>query len=228
MKQRLLIALLTVFVFAAGFVARMMTESDVSVPPPPALGSEFMRSTNGDATHFTEKKPAAKPAFDRAKLVAEIEALRPQIEAYRARLDAIDADYEKAFVRVLDSGQRRIYDQKLADYQKRRAERDAKAAAAPPPPPLTDEEIAKLRQRPFEVAFWKVSYTGRLEQMVKDYKLDATQREQVAKLLRGRRDSFLALVDSTPPPTFKLTALVTSVQRLAEPGQPSVAPTPSK
>lgn len=224
MKQRLLIALLTVLVFAAGFVARMMTENDESVPPPPALGGEFVRPANGDAAHAADKKATPRSAFDRAKLVAEIEQLRPQIEAYRARLDAIDAEYDKAFVALLTPEQRKIYDQKLADYQKRRAERDAKAASAPPPPPLTDEEIAKLRQRPFEVAFWKVSYMGRLEQTVKDFKLDEKQRAQVADLLRARRDKFLAVVDSTPPPTFKLTALVTSVQRLTDPNQPAAAP----
>lgn len=223
MKQRLLIALLTVMVFAAGFVARMMTENDESMPPPPALGGEFVRPANGDAAHAADKKTAPRPAFDRPKLVAEIEQLRPQIEAYRTRLDAIDAEFEKAFVAVLNPDQRKVYDQKQADYQKRRAERDAKAASAPTPPPLTDEEIAKLRQRPFEIAFWKVSYAGRLEQMVKDFKLDEKQRGEVAELLRARRDKFLALVDSTPPPTFKLSALVTSVQRLTDPNQPAPA-----
>lgn len=223
MKQRLLIALLTVLVFAAGFVARMMTENDETVPPPPALGGEFVRG-NGDASHGSDRKTAPKPAFDRAKLVAEIEQLRPQIETYRARLDAIDSEYDEAFVKVLDAEQKKIYDQKLADYHKRRAERDAKAASAPPPQPLTDEEIAKLRQRPFEVAFWKVSYTGRLEQTVKDYKLTPAQRDQVAALLRAKRDKFLALVDSTPPPTFKLTALVTSVQRLTDSNQSAATP----
>lgn len=225
MKQRLLIAFLTVLVFGAGFAARMWTETDSAVPPPPTLGSEFMRPANGDAAHTSaEKKAVAKPAFDRAKLVAEIEQLRPQIEGYRTQLDSIDADFDKAFVQLLTVEQRGIFDSKQAENQKRRAERESKAASAPPPPPLTDEEIAKLRQRPFEVAFWKVSYTGRLEQLTKDYKLDAKQHVAVRDLLRARRDRFLALVDSTPPPTFKLTALVTSVQRLTDPNQPPPPP----
>jgi hypothetical protein len=214
MKQRLLIALLTMLVFGAGFAARMWTEGEVAVPPAPTLGSEFVRPPATAA----EKKAAARPGYDRAKLIAEIEALRPQIDAYRARVDAIDAEYEQGFAGLLTADQRKIYDVKQAEWQKKKADRESRAAAGPPPPPLTDEDIARLRQRPFESAFYKISFSGRLDQVTKDYSLDAKQQQAVRDLLLSRRDKFLALIDSTPPPTIRLTALVSSVQRLTEPG----------
>ncbi len=218
MKQSLLVTLLTVLGFAAGFVARVWTErGDRPLPPPPTIGSEFLPGST------VEKKPAPRPAFNRAQLVAEIEKLRPQIDAYRERFEALDTDYEKAFREILNPEQRRAYDVKEADHEKRRAEREAKAAGAPPPPPLSDEEIAKLRQRPFERAFWKLSYIGRLEQTVKDHNLDAKQEAAVRRLLIERREKFLALVDSTPSPTFKLTALAASVQRLVDPNAAEAA-----
>ena len=68
MKQRVLVALLTVLVFAAGFAARMWTESDRPLPPPPAaLMSEVL------GTQPAEKKSqnAPKP-YNRAQLVADI------------------------------------------------------------------------------------------------------------------------------------------------------------
>jgi hypothetical protein len=219
MKQRLLIALLTILVFGAGFAARMWTEGEVAVPPAPTLGSEFVRPPANAA----EKKAAARPGYDRTKLIAEIEEVRPQIDAYRARVDGIDAEYEQGFTSLLNADQRKIYEAKQAEWQKKKADRESRAAAAPPPPPLTDEDIARLRQRPFESAFYKISFSGRLDQATKDYSLDPKQQQAVRDLLRARRDKFIALIDSTPPPTIRLTALVTSVQRLAEPA----AATPS-
>jgi hypothetical protein len=220
MKQRLLIAFVTVLVFGAGFAARIWTEGEVAVPPAPTLGSEFVRPPANAA----EKKAATRPGYDRAKLIAEIEELRPQIDAYRARVDAIDAEYDQGFANVLNAEQRKAYEAKQAEWQKKKADRESRAAAGPPPPPLTDEDIARLRQRPFESAFYKISFSGRLEQSTKDYSLDAKQQQAVGDLLRARRDKFLALIDSTPPPTIRLTALVTSVQRLADPAaQPAPA-----
>jgi hypothetical protein len=212
MKQRLLIAFLTILVFGAGFAARMWTESEVAVPPAPALGSEFVHTQPG------EKRPPPRPV-DRSKLIADIEQLRPQIEVYRTRLDEIEAEFEKGFVVLLTSQQRHVYDEKQAEYQKKKADRESRAASAPPQPPLTDEDIAKLRQRPFESAFYKISFSGRLDQTAKDYSLDPKQQEQLHQLFLTRREKFIALIDSTPPPTFRLTYLINSVQRLSDPGQ---------
>lgn len=214
--QRIVIPVLAVVAFGAGFGARMWTEGGRALPPPPsALGAEFVRGS-------VEKKSGPRP-FDRAELVAEIERLRPQIDAYRTRVEALDAEFEQAFAKVLNDEQKCVYDEKQANAQKRHAQREAKIAAGPPPPPLSDEEIAKLRQRPFETAFWKISFVGRLEMLTRDYKLDAAQQTKVRDLLVARRDKFVALVDSTPSPTFKLTYLALSVQRLVDPPAPAPA-----
>jgi hypothetical protein len=212
MKQRLLVALLTVLVFSAGFMARVWTERQRPLPPPPAtLMSEFAGDKNAQA----QKPPAQKP-FDRAQFIADIEKFGPQIEAYRKRIETMDCEFDEGFARLLNPEQKAILDAKIARDQKKRAEHEAKAALTPPAP-LTDEEIAKLRQRPFEAAFWKISFTGRLESTVKEFKLDAQQEAATRQLLAERREKFVALVDSTPPPTFKLIYLAAAVQRLVDP-----------
>jgi hypothetical protein len=215
MKQRLLVSLLTVLVFAAGFGARVWTEGQQPVPPPPIVGREFTGLQSG------EKPPAPSPKpYNRAELVADIEKLRPQVDAYRTQVDAIDNEYEQAFVKILNPEQRKIYDKKIADMQKRRADREAKEATSPPPP-LSDEEIAKLRQRPFESVFYKVCTSAKLEQVAHDFKLDAEQQARERELLVARRDKFLALLDSTPVPTIRITWLAPLVQRLGEPAKPA-------
>ncbi|MEO7411762.1 MAG: hypothetical protein ABIZ81_00270 [Opitutaceae bacterium] len=209
----MVIPLLAVVAFGAGFGARVWTEDDRALPPPPAIGSEFLPPT-------PDKKPVPKP-FARAELVAEIEKLRPQIDAYRARLEAIDDEYYKAFVSILNPEQYAAHQVRDAEWKKTRAERDAKSAATALVP-LSDEEIAKRRQRPFETAFWKICFAPMLEQTTRDFKLDAAQQAKVRELLIERRTKYIGLVDSTPSPTFKLTSLASSVQRLVDP-----APTPA-
>ncbi len=225
MKQRVIVALLTVLIFGAGFAGGLWTERHRPLPPPPAaLLGEFTNAQppadkNARAAETIAAPNAPKP-YNRAQLVADIEKLRPQIDAYRTRLQVIDRDFDAAFAVILNPEQRQIFDAKQARDQKRHADFESKALAAPQVP-LSEEEIVRLRQRPFEMAFWKVSVTGWLEQVAKDYKLDAQQQAAARQIVLTRREKFLALVDSTPPPTFKLTALATSIKPLMDPAQPA-------
>lgn len=227
MTQRLVIPLVAVLAFGAGFGARLWTEGERALPPPPSpLGGEFVRPAAATAT-AAEKKNAPKP-YNRPELVAEIERLRPQIEAFRVRFEAIDAEYEKAFAEILDPEQKRLCNAKRDEAEKRRLAHESKAASAPPPL-LSDEEIAKLRQRPFETVFWKVSIVAKLEQTTHDFKLTPEQQAKERELLIARREKFLALLDSTPLPTVRMTSLAPAVERLLEPAvKPSAATSPAK
>lgn len=227
MKQRIIVAVLTVLIFGAGFAGGLWTESHRPLPPPPAalLGEFTTARTSDKNTPAAETKaaPNAPKPYNRAQLVADIEKLRPQIDAYRARLDEIDREFDATFVQLLTAEQRQIYDAKLVRDQKQRADHDSKTAASGPLPPLSEEEIARLRQRPFENAFWKIAISGRLEGTTKEFKLDPQQVVAVRQLLIARREKFLSLVDSLPPPTFKLSSLATSIQRLVDPAQATPA-----
>ncbi len=216
-KQRLIVACLTIVVFGAGFAGGLWSEQHRPIPPPPApLLGEFTSGQVPDknAARAAAAQNSAKP-YDRAKLREDIDKLKPQIEAYRHRLDELDREFNAGLVALLNGEQKQIYETKAAAFQKRRAENESKATAASLAP-LSEEEIARLRQRPFENAFWIVSFSERLERTTKDLKLDAAQTAELKRLLQARREKYLALVDSTPPPTFKLTSLATSVQRLLD------------
>jgi hypothetical protein len=219
MKRPLVISGLTVVVFAIGYIAGLRTERSRPVPAPPTtLMGEFTSKAVTVPATATAAKPngpqaaSARSPQNRAQLVAEIERLRPQIDSYRQRLDQIDAEFDGQLAAILTPEQRTHY----AAGQKRRAERMAKGLAevAGGVKPLTDDEIDQLRQRSLSGVLWMVAPTMKHDSLVKDLKLDAEQQTKARELLKQRREKFLAIVDSTPPPSILLSRLAPAVQRL--------------
>lgn len=205
MTQRLFVALLTVAVFAAGYAARALTERDAPVPPPPAaLTREFARPANAT--------PEGKK-FDRAKLVAEIQKLRPQIVAFTSQVTEIDGEFDREFTALLTVEQR----EKWAANQKKWAERDAKRLSLTSL--LSDEDISRERDRPLTDIYRQVTVTPRLEWLTKEFKLDAAQQTKARALLALRRNQFIALLDSTAHPTIRLSRLAPLVERVGAPAK---------
>lgn len=205
MMQRLFIALLAAVVFLAGYVTSTTTRRSQTVPPPPAaLAREFAVST---ATKPDSKSRTAE--LDRAKLVAEIEKLRPQIEAYRTQVDEIYAEFDREFVKILTPQQH----EKFLANQKRYAEwKDARRAERKP---LSDEDIMRARERPMTEIYWMVTVTPRLERLTKEYNLDSKQQASARALLTLRRTKFTALLDATPHPSIRLSRLAPLIERVA-------------
>jgi hypothetical protein len=208
MTQRVFVALLTVGVFAAGYLARVWTEPRPTVPPAPAaLTQEFARPP------LTAAEKKNQRYLDRAKLVAEIQQLRPQIEAYSAQMQEIDGEFDREFLQLLNPPQREKY---LA-FQKRWADRDAKRAAKRDV--LSDEEIQREQDRSMTWVYWKITVTPRLEMLTRDYGLDAGQQNATRALLVLRRNKFIALFDSTPHVSIRLSRLAPLIERVMAPAK---------
>jgi hypothetical protein len=207
MTQRLFIAAVTVVVFTAGYLTRTWTENRQAVPPPPAaLASEY------SASGASKPDPKSKSSdLDRAKLIAEIEKIRPQIEAYRGQVDEIFAEFDREFALILTAEQR----EKFAAHQKRWAEWSARKQADRKP--LSDEDIMRARERPLTEVYWMVTITPRLERLTKEYALDAGQQSQTRALLSLRRSKFIALLDATPHPSVRLSRLTPLLERVTVP-----------
>ncbi len=211
MMQRLFIAILTVLILGAGFLAGVWYERQRPLPGPP---SPLMAELGGTAGRpGPENRPPAPPAINRAKLAAEIERLRPQIDDFKRRMDEIDASFDRDFLRLLSPEQ----NEKQATWQKRRLATSAKADPPATTQPLTDDEIIKLQERPLYYLMSRVIVAMRLESFTHDLKLDADQQAKTRELLRQRREKFLVLLDSSPPPSLMLSRLAPLAQRLAEP-----------
>ena len=210
MKQRLVIALLAILCFGAGFAARTWTEEGPAVPPPPtALGGEFTRTAPAPGV----RRASGPQPVDRTKLVADIERYRAQIDAYKKRLDEIDAEFEHDLTPLLTAEQRDLYAARQKRFAESRARREARSAAEPAP--LTDDQIFRLQQSPLSNVLFSVAISMRFDGINHDLKLDAAQQAKLRELLRARREKFIALVDSTPPPSIMLSRLAPVVEKIA-------------
>lgn len=212
MKQRLLIALLTVAVLGAGYAAGVWTERhSCKIPKPPPLLGELSpaKKTDGAAA----KSPAPNPAH----LAAQIERLRPQVEHFRERMLEIDREMDQEIMPILNPQQRETFQGIVKKYADLREKEDA---ALNSPTPLTSEEIIRLQQKPLYKMLSIVVVPMRLEWNTKDLTLDPQQQAQLRTILEKRRTKFLELVDSSPPPSLTLSQLVPIAQRLVAEQRP--------
>jgi hypothetical protein len=212
MKSRVFIALLTVVMFGAGYGARLWMDcSQCTVPPAPALLGEL--TTAKPAAAKAKNSNPEKPP-NAAKLAAEIERLRPQIEAFRTRMDQIDEEMDQQVLALLKPEQKPFFDKML----KRRVEyREKEEAGITSDHLLTTEQIASLQQRPLYKLLAVVAVPQRLDWLAHDLKLDDPQKEKAREILRERREKFLALIDSSPPPSLTLSRLAPLAKQLGEP-----------
>jgi len=197
MRQFLAIGVLSILVFAAGYGVRIWVDDHSPLPVPP------------------------KP-FNRAELAAQIERYRAQMDIYRTRIAEIDAEFEHNLVGVFTPEQNAHHAARL--------QRAAARAAHPVEPDdsqvLTDAEITGLLQLPLRGVFNKIALQLKVDDLNKELKLDAAQQDKVRELLRHRREEFLALVDSVPPPSLLYMSLAPAAQRLGAPKAADVVAAP--
>jgi hypothetical protein len=213
MRDRVLAALLTLAVFAAGFLSGLWAESHRPFPPPPGA---FM----GEFGARPEAPRHAGAPVNRAELLEQIDHLRPQMESFRTHVIDIYAQFDRDIDVILTPEQRDTYAKKFKGHH----------GFGPPPEvasddkPLSDEQIEQLMQRPLRTLAFIVVIPMTLERMTNDLKLDDPQKDKVKDLLRVRREKFIELVDSSPPLSLMLSRLAPLAQRLGEPAKAADAP----
>lgn len=206
MTQRVFVGLLTVVVFLAGYFTRSLTDRPEPVPPPPAaLARELAPATPA------KSGGKSRHEIDRAKLVADIKKLRPQIDAYVTHIQEIESEFDREFNALLNPKQL----EKRFAYLKKRAEQEAKRIADRAP--LSDEAIVRERERPLTDIYWMVTVTPRLERLIKEYELTDDQQTKTRALLSVRRNKFMALFEATPHPSLRLSTLAPMIERVNAP-----------
>jgi hypothetical protein len=208
MRDRLLAALLTLAVFATGFGAGAWRERHRPFPAPPGQFLGELGPRGG---------PHNAAPVNRAQLAEQIDAIRPQMEAFRTRLNEIYAQFDRDMEAVLTPAQKDTYEKKFRLVRTF----DTVTQATPSDQPLTDEQIGQLLQRPFRTLAFLVVVPMALDRMSTELKLDDAQRDKVRDFLRVRREKFIELVDGSPPLSMALSRLAPIAQRL---GNPAKAP----
>jgi hypothetical protein len=203
MRDRILAVLVTLVVFATGFVGGLWAERHRPFPHPPgAFMGEFGARPGGP--------PHSGSPINRAQLLEQIAKIKPDMEAFTSRINDIYAEFDRDLEPILSSDQKATYEREFK----------AKRGFGPPPDmagsdrPLSDEQIEQLMQRPFRTLAFFVVVPMTLERMAGVLKLDDVQRGKVKDLLRVRREKFIELVDSVPPPSLLLSRLAPMAQRL--------------
>jgi len=198
MNKKLPYVLTTLIGFIAGIAAGAWVTRTPPIPAPPAsvLGEIKDASLGSDAS-----APAA-PAAATPDNQAAYAKIRAEMDDFRKKVDAIKASLRTEMDALLTDEQREI--------AKRTRERPA-----PPPPPAASSLEQALPARPTARHFYEgfdstitiimVPYS--LERLDSNLGFTPAQKAAVRKLLLERRAKFLDLVDSTPPPSFKLINL---------------------
>lgn len=200
MRGNVLVVLATVALFVAGLFVGVWTQRTRPLPPPPVgpMG-EF-----GQANHpgFAAAPPTRRaPWFvgggsgghqpvSPQEIRKQMTILMPQIADFQQKVDAIEQQFRTSFDAILTPDQK----QKLDTITKR-------LASFPDPLPGCAPGMG-----PIFVSM--VIYRPTFEHLSEDLTLDEKQRQQLMDLLTTRRNKLLALVDATPPPSFKFPDMV--------------------
>jgi hypothetical protein len=204
MSERLQVIATTVIVFLLGLGVGVWTQRMRPMPPPPIhLMEEFgvegpprfgPPGMNGpDRPGPPPLAPwllglGSGPPISPRQMRARIEALQPQVDAFRHKVDAIEDDFRTKLEAVLNPEQR----SKLESL-------GAAVPPGPPPPP-----IPGCAGEMGDLFVPMVIYRPTLDRLGEVLHLNENQRDLLKKLLIERRAQMLALVDHTPPPSFNL------------------------
>lgn len=203
MKKVFLTVFATSCIFAAGVFAGMWIQRTQPLPAPPIgfLGEihDVPLSSNAGA----ENANASADAMPR--LAADLEKLKPDIVAFKNKLEPIKSEFREQLDALLSPEQR----EKL----KLLNERVARATT------VTDAN-GNSAQKPrdgLDALLPIVIVPTTLERLCAELRLDEGQKTAVQALLLKRRTRFLELVDTTPPPSLQLRRIAPLIPQIAQP-----------
>lgn len=198
MNKTFLFVLTTAIGFIAGIFAGMWIKSNPPIPAPPAAVLEEVKDapygSSNPAPAATQAAPNAADPHNEAAL----RQIKTEMEDFMKKVREIKASFRDQMEIVLNESQR--------EQMRRWRERPA----SPPQPAPADNPAKSRSARIYEgfdstIVIIMVPYS--LERLDDDLKFTPEQRKAVHKLLIERRAKFLELVDTTPPPSFKLLKL---------------------
>lgn len=203
----------TACVFAAGVFAGMWIQRTQPVPAPPigVMGEIRDVPLTASSTPAAAAPAKAPVATDGVKLSAQIERMKPDIEAFRQKLEPIKTEFRDNLDAVLRPEQReklKAWNERNTEKTENKDSKDVKEAKGKPHRPPRDG---------LDSLFPIVLVPATLEKISAELQLDEAQKQAVQALLLKRRAKFLELVDATPPPSLNLGKIAPLVPQVAQP-----------
>lgn len=189
MKRALITIFLTVAVFSAGVLTGRWMQRTQPVPPPPIGIMGEIRDVPLSASNA--------PATPKPDLQAEVDRMKPHIEAFKQKLEPIKQGFRNELDAVLTADQRL----KLQQWNERTASGGEK----------------KKHKDGLDSLFPIVIVPSTLDRLTDELHLTDDQRTRVHQLLLERREKFLALVDASPPPSLRLSRIAPLIPQAAKP-----------
>lgn len=188
MSKILPFILTTLIGFVVGIGAGVWINRTPSIPPPPAAILDELKDAPIGA-----KNPPPAPDAQREETFRQI---RAEMEDFRKKVDDIKKSLRAQMEPILTPEQRE------------RMNRWRERPGSPPPPPKAAPPGGRHNfWEGFESAMTIMMVPFSLERMSESLNLTPEQKVTVRKLLLERREKFLELVDTTPPPSFKVLKL---------------------
>jgi len=224
MNRSLTIVLLTSVGFAAGIGSGIwIGRSHVACQPPPAwLYTEFAGITRSGPPlqHLIQAHPNLWTQIN-----AELSAIRPGMEEFKARVTAIDDEFRAKLEAILSPAQREVLTQAqlsrnlpkvYSNFNPPKPATPAPTPAAKPATPQPEQAPRVMQERAdgMVASFVFVPYTR--ERFVETLALNTEQSEQLGRLLEERRARFLDICDKTPPPSLQLNKIAALIRAVAD------------
>jgi hypothetical protein len=180
MNKGFIIAFATLIGFAAGTFAGSWMQRTQPVPAPPS-GGILSELRDAPLNSVPENPDAPKPSGQPLPDEA-LRQMKAEIDAFKKKVEPIKLEFrtEKPPAPKLKAGEK--------------------------PDPAKDWRYRIYDGMDTAITLVVIPFT--LARLTEELGLSYAQREAVHQLLIQRREKFLALVDSTPPPSFNLGKLV--------------------
>lgn len=196
MKDKFSIILITVILFVGGLITGIWTQKIRPTPPPhiPIMG-EFM----GD--HFNMPAPSPEE-------IKKMEALKPQMEAFKNKIENIQADFRGKVKNVLSEDQKPKWNALVEKLKEIKGLMDENRMEDKKIPFFGKEPPEHIRRHMFMDGgpefFGVMIYKPVLEKLSVELNLDSNQKKLIEALLHERRQNIINLIDSTPPPSMAM------------------------
>jgi hypothetical protein len=199
MKGNLQVIATTVALFVAGLLVGIWSQRTAPLPPPPippmgefgGFRQGFQNTLPPPPPWLFERGPTGPRPPSPEDIRTQTAAMVPQIEAFQKQLSSIEQEFRSAFDSILTPEQK----QKLEAIKQR-------LVGLPNPLPGCGPEMG-----PIFVS--TVIYRPLYDHLSEELSLTDQQRQKFKQLLIERRNKLLSLVDSTPPPSLRLSGVVT-------------------